>query len=207
MLSKTKLVACSSTMSDSTENGNGGDRNENSSWTEQAKEWLSLNMDNERSARLKQCRILQDTLTACRKNAKLKQVDADRLHLEASPPGMRMVTFFRWRHVHDYDATCQREEHSLWACRGVALQCGQELTALRECFNEKQGLLVNGEVVDAGEVLKHKRTAYESNKKTKPTDVIPCREMQEKIGMCIAENSKALALRHLERNAKERDEN
>lgn len=193
-------------MSDSTETDNSGDNNENSSWINQAKQWMSLNMDNERIGRLKQCRVLQDTLTACRKNAKLKQVDNDRLHLEASPPGMRMVTFFRWRHVHDYDATCQREEHSLWGCRAVALQCGQELTALRECFSDKQGLCVSGEPIDVGEILKHKRTAYESSKKIKPTDVIPCREMQEKLGMCIAENSKALARRHIERNAKERGE-
>lgn len=191
-------------MSDSTESGNGSDNNENSSWINQAKQWMSLNMDAERIARLKHCRVLQDTLAACRKNAKLKQVENDRLHLEASPPGMRMVTFFRWRHVHDYDATCQREEHSLWACRAVALQCGQELFALRECFSDKQGLCVSGEPVDVGEILKHKRTAYESNKKIKPTDVIPCREFQEKVGTCIAENSKALARRHLERNAKER---
>ena len=137
---------------------------------------------------------------------------ADRLQLEDSSPGIRMVNYFKWRQENEYHATCQREEHALWACRAVALQCGQELMQMRECFNELQGVGTDGQPGDVGAILKHKHTAYEksnnsnNNKKSQATDDIPCRVWQEKVGECIATNSKALARRHIERNAKETDE-
>jgi hypothetical protein len=147
-------------MDDSSENGSSSNNNAGTSWFGQAKEWLAFNMDNARIERLHQCRVLQETLAACRKNVKLKQVNADRLQLEDSSPGIRMVNYFKWRQENDYHATCQREEHALWACRAVALQCGNDLMRMRECFNELQGVGLDGKPDDVGAILKHKRTAY-----------------------------------------------
>lgn len=169
-------------------------------------------MDQARIERLQQCRVLQDTLAQCRKAARKNQPGKRRLHLENSPPGIRMTNYFKWRDRHEYDATCQREEHAVWACRAVALGCGADLTELRNCFNEIQGVGNDGELANVGAVLKHKRTAYEIGKKSKSASIeegeeIPCREIQERMGKCISDNSKALARRHLERtSAKEESE-
>ena len=87
----------------------------------------------------------------------------------------------------------------------MALQCGSELSELRSCFDEKQGVDHDGTIHNVGAILKHNRTAYEIGKKAKSGassedgDEIPCREIQERMGQCISENSKALARRHVER--------
>jgi len=97
---------------------------------------------------------------------------------------------------------------AVWACRAVALQCGNELSELRTCFNEKQGVGHDGAINNVGAILKHNRTAYEIGKKAKSGasssedgDEIPCREIQERMGQCISENSKALARRHVKRTS------
>ena len=193
-----------------------------------------LQMDQQRIERLQQCRILQETLRDCRK-ASAGGTDGGggerrrTIRLEDSSAGVRMLRFFKWRGEEvaelGYDATCAREEHALWACRAVALQCGGDLDALRHCFDNLQKVGTSGEPEDVGAVLSCRRTAYEvsSNKKKKSGDGneeksaviddnhnndidIPCREIQERMGRCIAENSKALAERHLARTQKEEKE-
>jgi len=98
-------------MSDSPDSSerSSGDGNEGASWFSQAKDWFELSMDQSRIERLQQCRVLQDTLAECRKAAKKNNPEKHRIHLENSPPGIRMITYFNWRNRHEYDATCQRE--------------------------------------------------------------------------------------------------
>jgi len=155
--------------------------------------------------------VLQATLAECKKVNKQKKNpnNKDRRHLEHSSSGIRMVNFFKWRNLDEYHSTCQREEHALWGCRAVALQCGSELNLLKLCFDREQGLATNGHPINPAVVLEQKRTAYETDKikassSSSSGNEIPCREYQEQMGKCINESSKALAKRHLERVGKEK---
>ena len=126
---------------------------------------IGKHMDGQRMERLKQCRLLQDALSACRSKQK------DRQQLEDFPEGIRMVRYFDWRNVHDYDEHCQREQHAVWACRGIALGCGGDVVRVCRCFQE-QG---------PDTVLDQCNSAYENN-----NDTLPCADLQWKLGRCVA---------------------
>jgi len=237
------MTSGSSDASNSSGAGAGGDDGSPSpspsdGYYSQAKDWVMLQMDRQRIERLQQCRILQDTLADCRKAATNNkpssgdptdaQQDRRTVHLEQSQSGLRFLKYFKWRNVHDHDDTCQRETHAVWGCRAVALQCGRELQALKECFDRTQEVDPSGEPQNVRAVLGCRQTAYEAASKGKKKsllgskdtvgvlasqqddndvlpggDSIPCRELQELMGQCIAANSKALAKRHLARAAKQ----
>lgn len=192
-------------------------------------------MDEQRLERLRQCQDLARILQSCRQNQ-----NHQRPQLEDLPIGIRSVRYFRWRkspeqletegqttshannannkqnsnHNHNTDHSCIREEHALWACRGVALKCGQELVQLRDCFRQHT----------APELLQATQTAYENGAKrtvtttastttatttsssssaSSPSGVthpdtsppIPCASLQQTLGACVAKNATALAER------------
>jgi hypothetical protein len=192
-----------STMADS---GSDGDRNSDSaSWFRPIQSFLATSMDEQRVERLQQCRILEDVAAECRRKSK-KQRKKDRLHLEDLPAGIRMVRYFDWRNVHEYDTKCIREEHAVWACRAIALQCGSELVELRSCFNDLQTPLEDTPYVkNYGAVLGCSHTAYETKekefKKKDASREIPCRAFQEQLGRCVAKNATALGERESARAA------
>jgi hypothetical protein len=136
-----------------------------------------------------------------------------RLELEDVPAGIRMVKYFNWR---DWQAPetvtadnnnndgssnksntkskkggnnhCLREEHAVWACRGVALSCGAPLAQLKSCFDETPG------GVDAV-LASTNQTAYEPEYKagnndnsdqTNKTSKTPCQWQQQALGDCVA---------------------
>lgn len=130
--------------------------------------------------------------------------------------GIRSVRYFQWRRDHDgdnnyatanasttaaaaADSSCIREEHALWACRGVALKCGSDLVRLRDCFRQHS----------AAELLSQTATAYETTTATattttttsaqeeecEPPSKVPCATLQQSLGACVAKNAKALAER------------
>lgn len=173
-------------------------------------------LDEQRLERLQQCQSLAQVLHACR----TKQ--SNRPQLEDFPMGIRSVRYFQWRHEphdddHDDDhygektkqraaaeTSCIREEHALWACRAVALKCGQQLVALRDCFGEHT----------ADELLSQDKTAYDCRissgaggggngssdmgnvVRDSPTlPNVPCAAFQDALGVCVAKNVKALSER------------
>ena len=103
-----------------------------------------------------------------------------------------MLRFFHWRELPENPATaCQREEHALWACRAVAVGCGEPLTKLRDCFD----------AVGPREVLTQKDGGcYESShQSSKGKQTIPCAEFQEAVGKCVAKNLHELQQRVAQR--------
>jgi hypothetical protein len=130
------------------------------------------------------------------------------MHLEDFPPGIRIVRYYDWRNVHDFDHTCSREKHAIWACRAGALRCGAELVELRNCFNTAQipppGTVDPISSKNYGAILNTSATAYEPKPQNLNKD-IPCREFQEKLGSCIATNAAALAEREMNRSKQAND--
>lgn len=143
-------------------------------------------MDNQRHERLEQCRVLESILADC------KAGKPNRTQLEDVPPGIRMVRYFDWRN--SPDPHCQREAHSVWACRAVSLKCGADLVEVRNCFH-------NG--LDSKQaILRHSDGAvYEPSMDTDVTKR-PCGEVQRKLGECVATNANALLLRDMERKSR-----
>jgi hypothetical protein len=186
-------------------------------------------VDEQRIERLQHCRIIEDVYNECRRFNKLAKQQEQQsssssdaalstmkrtMQLEDFPPGIRILKYYDWRNVHDYDHKCSREKHAIWACRAGALQCGAQLVQLRNCFNDAvippPGVVdpVSKNNKDYGAVLNVATTAYEPLK-VKPNttrnnniDSIPCREFQEKLGLCIATNATALAEREMRRTEK-----
>lgn len=135
--------------------------------------------EDQRMERLQSCRQLDDLLKQCR------QKDSERKTLEDFPLGIRMLRYFDWRHKEE--PNCVREEHSLWACRAVALQCGADLVQLRNCFREQGD----------NDVLSETRTSYEKTRQ----DEFACMELQRKLGSCVLKKANALVRRMDERKS------
>ena len=182
-------------------------------------------VDEQRMERLKHCRAIENVYNECRRfNKLIKQQQQQStssetatttastvkrtMHLEDIPPGIRILKYYDWRNVHDFDHKCSREKHAVWACRAGALQCGADLVKLRNCFNA--AVIPPAGVTDLsnknfGAVLNVATTAYEPSKLKQSNDnvfAIPCREFQEKMGLCIATNATALAEREMLRSEK-----
>jgi hypothetical protein len=172
-------------------------------WVNNLKTQFDDLVDEQRMERLQNCRIIEDVYAECRRFQKLKTDQERTMHLEDFPPGIRILRYYDWRNIHDYDRKCSREKHAIWACRAGALQCGAELVQLRNCFNNAQ-LPPPGssDPIDAknyGAILNVSTTAYEPKQRNIHKD-IPCREFQEKMGACIAKNASALAEREVNRS-------
>jgi hypothetical protein len=197
-----------------------------SSFFNNVKDQLIDIVDEQRIERLQHCRIIEDVYNECRRFNKLvKQQQQLQLqpspdtattlkrtmHLEDFPPGIRILKYYDWRNMHDYDHKCSREKHAVWACRAGALQCGAHLVQLRNCFNSAvtppPGVVdpISMNNKDYGAVLNVASTAYEPSKlkqSNSNADTIPCREFQENMGLCIATNATALAEREMRRSEK-----
>jgi hypothetical protein len=176
------------------------------SWFSYLKSKFADFVDEQRMERLQDCRIIEDVYSECRRINKMKSSQDQRMHLEDITPGMRILRYYEWRNVHDYDHKCSREKHALWACRAGALQCGGELVQLRNCFNDIQKAFPsnNSTIKNHGAVLKTSATAYEPKERNVNRD-IPCREFQEKMGSCIAKNASELAERETSRAKSQKD--
>lgn len=135
--------------------------------------------EDQRMERLQSCRPLDTLLKQCR------QKDAERRKLEDFPLGIRMLRYFDWRHQEE--PNCVREEHALWACRAVALQCGSDLVQLRNCFREKGD----------SDILSETRTSYEATCENE----FSCMELQRKLGSCVLKKANALVRRMDERKS------
>jgi hypothetical protein len=149
---------------------------------DRANYYWKYGMDDQRILRLTQCRQLQDVWLACRESQK------DRLQLEDFPAGIRMVRYFDWRYYPE-DKACLREEHAVWACRGIAMQCGGDVVHLRRCLKQ-QGKEA---------VLSTSDTSYEEAKK----DSV-CGDLQEKLGRCVTLKVGEFEARQRDRNESKR---
>lgn len=69
--------------------------------------------------------------------------------------------------------TCAREVHAQWACRAISLACSPDLIELKGCFNK----------LGKDNVLSVPYFAYAPGDEGQG---IPCRELQEKLGQCVA---------------------
>ena len=123
--------------------------------------------------------------------------------LENTPGGIRMLRFFHWRELPaEFPHTnCRREEHAVWACRAVAVGCGQPLTQLRDCFDEQgpERILVSRYTTKgkgANSQTSYTDAPLDDKKKTK----IPCHDYQRAVGTCVASNLHDLQQRVERRN-------
>lgn len=156
--------------------------------------WMEEFMDEQRIERLAQCRALEQTYRDC-----LDNKNNNNRRLEDFPMGIRMVRYFDWRNLdqpqQQQDGVeggirirpCVREEHAVWACRSVALQCGNRLAALKSCFDE-----AGPDVV----LRQSTQTAYQSSTaNAAELQGIPCQTFQQKVGECVSKGTEALAAR------------
>ena len=210
----------------------GGSSNPISSFFSGVKDQLIDIVDEQRMGRLQHCRIIEDVYNECRRFNKLVKQQHQQsslssssdtttstmkrtMQLEDFPPGIRILKYYDWRHMHDYDHKCSREKHAIWACRAGALQCGSHLVQLRNCFNDTvrppPGVTDPLHPKNYGAVLSVGTTAYEPSKlksnemnrdNSTNSNRIPCREFQESLGLCIATNATALAEREMLRSEK-----
>lgn len=139
-------------------------------WTKAQRYWQQIN-DEQRLERLEQCRQLEAILQDCR-------VNGGQSKLDDTPSGIRMLRYFNWREV-ESDATCQRELHAVWACRAIAVGCGEDLVRLRNCFDK-----ATPAVILAGEPV------YEQASKQ-----VPCGELQQRMASCIQKSAMDLQQR------------
>jgi hypothetical protein len=153
------------------------------SWLDTAQYYWKYGMDDQRLQRLQQCRILERTLQACRDR------NVSRPSLEEFPGGIRMIRYFDWR-GYEGDDSCQRELHSVWACRGVGLQCGSDVVKLRHCFQEVGSDAVLRDVDESA------GNAYETL-----NERAVCGEWQYQVGQCVARNAAELEARQRLRNS------
>jgi hypothetical protein len=163
------------------------------------RERIEDEMDQQRHERLAQCRSLESALKDCIAKK------PNRPRLEDLPSGIRMVRYFDWRDVTD-DPYCQREAHSVWACRAVSLKCGQELLQVRDCFHNQCGTDTITGSPDKKAILRHRNgsAAYESylSSEDGSDSTNPCAKLQQTLGHCVSANAHALLERDHARRQK-----
>lgn len=153
--------------------------------------YVNSRMDEQKIERLQRCRVLEKILSECLEKKKDRKPQ-----LEDVNQGKRILRYFDWLEVHDYDETCQREVHAVWACRGLGLSCGSDLAQLRDCFISE----------GRDSVLSQRVTAYDGRHQNDPSQQqLPCETLQQKLGACVAENAAALETRRLAALASKQD--
>ena len=121
-----------------------------------------------------------------------------RAQLEDFPMGIRMMRYFLWRDMPDDPSgrrpPCLREEHALWACRGVALQCGPDLIRLRDCFKEQgpERILSQGMTAYETKTKNNTKDEKKGDSSSENKNKFSCLDFQTKLGSCIGQNAKAL---------------
>ena len=148
------------------------------------REWFGQFQDDQRIERLQtHCQSLENLYRDCLKSQKS---DSEAIEQRGLP--LRTIKYFDWRGIAkdhpQVEKTCAREEHLVWSCRAVAVGCGKELGELKKCF-EDQG---------PSNILSAPATAYEydSTKKLKKNETIPCRRVQQALGNCVTDGAHAL---------------
>lgn len=158
-------------------------------------EQFSSFQDDQRVERLQtHCKSLERLLNDCRKTGKSS---SEALEHRGLP--LRNIKFFDWRGIAndhpEIENSCSREEHLVWGCRAVAIGCGRELGALKECF-QLEGAL---------KILRADSTAYEHDGPSSTPD-IPCKDVQKTVGTCVATGALDLYERRRLRQTKSEDE-
>ena len=128
--------------------------------------------------------------------------------LEDLPAGMRMVRYFNWRNHQPEDSSsssssgdthggsCLREEHAVWACRAVALQCGRELVGLRDCFRR----VGPDRILSPDATTAYKVDDYERHNDNDDDDD-SCLVWQTQLGSCVQQSARALEQRRQEQSS------
>mmetsp|Transcript_34337 Transcript_34337/g.39118 ORF Transcript_34337/g.39118 Transcript_34337/m.39118 type:complete len:203 (-) Transcript_34337:306-914(-) len=181
--------------------------------------------DDQRLERLRACEDLTKCVLNCREVRELRLLGRDELELlnmESCVPGIRMVKYFDWREskptrikidsgeIHEQFSvvaknspldemedkkeipTCARETHCMWGCRAVALGCSEHIIDLRQCFRKSH---------TKEQVLNIAKFSYEgdlngsSGTTNSEVETIPCREIQQILGKCVAEKAAILQQR------------
>jgi hypothetical protein len=174
--------------------------------------------DEQRCERLQTCQDLskcvQNCLTRQQDMLASKEVSVETVDMENCVAGIRMMKYFGWRESQplrvlgenehqvvstkqeqqeqdsNVPPTCAREVHAQWGCRAVALACSPDLIKLKNCFN----------AIGKDEVLSVPYFGYAPGDESKS---IPCREIQESLGKCVAERAAELELRVTASRSKE----
>ena len=200
-----------------------------SSWMD----WWGKFQDDQRMERLQKCREFESVLEGCRQRHQRKTTTKKKKNTEESSSssnyhretieefsaGLRTMKYFGWRGIFrnnseqtekeqeegaldprlalKIEESCAREQHAVWACRGISLGCGQELSYLKNCF-EQEG---------PHPVLINPNTNYEppssSNQNGRNNYKVPCHEMQQKLGNCVAVGAQELYQRREQRRSEE----
>jgi hypothetical protein len=194
--------------------------------------------------RLKGCKVLEETLQDCKNVA--NGIQANRLlRLEDTKDGIRITRLMKWQESRtslldgttkiqseimdgQYNSNlCQREEHAIWLCRGLCLQCGPDILKLRNCIDDKKSKILNHPNTYYNNNTKRKQQNNNENNQTidetsttfvdnnynnqqssiASSDSSPlCVKYQERIGDCVAEGIKFLNQYQKEKKEKEANE-
>jgi hypothetical protein len=157
--------------------------------------WFSNFQDDQRIERLQtHCHQLDELLKQCRETGKSSTED-----VEGSGLPLRNIKFFDWRGITkdhpEIENACAREEHLVWACRAVSIGCGRELGVLKTCFQAE----------GSHTILTAEETAYEKGPLLKRN--IPCRNLQEELGGCVASGAHELYERKRGRRTQGKENN
>jgi hypothetical protein len=126
-----------------------------------------------------------ERLMACRELEQVRQDCLDRKYerrVKDTSSGLRIARLYEFEEVDNprVKSLCQQEEHLVWTCRALALQCGSHVSKVKACFEE----------AGVENVIAQKTNrAYEGAKKG------PCWHFQSEMGKCIQENADMLAQR------------
>ena len=87
-----------------------------------------------------------------------------------------------------YSQGCHKETHELWACRALALGCGNYLSDLRRCWNENCQVKALRKSTDGSSEI-----IYEDNNINRGAD--KCQEIQQNMAKCVTKHASELAER------------
>ena len=105
--------------------------------------------------------------------------------LEEKGLALRNIKYFDWRGITkkhpEIETLCSREEHLVWACRAVAFGCGRELGELKTCFQNEGAY----NVLTSSTTSYERRQGEEKEHQQQQQTMIPCHDLQQKLGNCV----------------------
>jgi len=168
---------------------------------------LSSFADQQRAERLAACRQLEDIVNACQAQSKSQNTDelTHETEVVTTNSGTKIARFFKWgdRSVGEsvgdnsesngvkskYSYGCHKEIHELWACRALALGCGNYLKDLRRVMDEDIEITMQKE---SSTDTKSEITYYEKQNSAREKET---REIQQMMAKCVTKNASELAER------------
>ncbi|KAL3777241.1 hypothetical protein HJC23_013222 [Cyclotella cryptica] len=84
---------------------------------------------------------------------------------------------------------CHKETHELWACRALALGCGNYLSDLRRCWDE------TSQIHARNNSPTNQNSASENDDVRRNRRADACREIQQNMAKCVTKNASELAER------------